>query len=113
MPDFPPDGAPIDDDELQRCIAVLRAIDADRGLLAQVSPALRVELLQLAGLVAKPEKHQFVRMAKAFRRADREAAKAADRGLIVRRLSVSCTLITPVSAKQAFTVGIVGVFVPV
>jgi len=84
MPDFPPDGAPIHDDDLQRCIAVLRAIDADRGLLAQVSPALRVELLQLAGLVAKPEKHQLVRMAKAFRRAEREAAKAADRGLIDR-----------------------------
>jgi hypothetical protein len=39
-------------------------------------------LLTLAGLVAKPERHDLVKMAKAFRRAEREAAKAHDRRAI-------------------------------
>jgi NAD(P)-dependent dehydrogenase (short-subunit alcohol dehydrogenase family) len=82
MSDPSPASPPIADDDLQRCLTVLRAIDADRGLLAHLAPELRVELLKLAGLVAKPEKHQLVRMAKAFRRADRAAGKAADRDLI-------------------------------
>src|SRR6185503_11348096 len=44
------------------------------------------ELLTLAGLVAKPDRHDLVRMAKAFRRAEREAAKAHDRELVDRAL---------------------------
>ena len=61
---------------------VLRAIDADRSHLTRLSRELRRELLTLAGLVAKPERHDLVRMAKAFRRAEREAARAHDRNLI-------------------------------
>jgi NAD(P)-dependent dehydrogenase (short-subunit alcohol dehydrogenase family) len=51
----------------------------------------------LAGLVAKPERQDLVRMAKAFRRADREAVKAHDRrmieqsGLRVQRRSAAYT----------------------
>ena len=82
MSDPSPEAVPFTDAELQTCLAVLRAIDTNRAVLAQLSPRLRIELLQLAGVVAKPEKHQLVRLAKAFRRADREAAKSADRELI-------------------------------
>jgi NAD(P)-dependent dehydrogenase (short-subunit alcohol dehydrogenase family) len=60
----------------------LRAIDADRSRLTRLSREQRRELLTLAGLVAKPERHELVRMAKAFRRAEREAAKAHDRKLV-------------------------------
>jgi NAD(P)-dependent dehydrogenase (short-subunit alcohol dehydrogenase family) len=68
----------ITDDDVEVCIRVLRAIEADRARLA---PQRRRELLTLAGLVAKPERHDVTRMAKAFRRAKREAAKDHDRKL--------------------------------
>jgi NAD(P)-dependent dehydrogenase (short-subunit alcohol dehydrogenase family) len=72
----------IPDDDLRACIRVLRAIEADRSHLTRLSQDQRRELLTLAGLVAKPERHDLVRMAKAFRRAEREAAKEQDRKAI-------------------------------
>ena len=58
---------------------VLRAIEADRSLLTRLSQEQRRELLTLAGLVTKPERHDVTRMAKAFRRAEREASQQHDR----------------------------------
>jgi NAD(P)-dependent dehydrogenase (short-subunit alcohol dehydrogenase family) len=81
------------DDDLRACVRVLQAIEADRSHLARLTQEQRRELLTLAGLVAKPERHDLVRMAKAFRRAEREAAKEHDRkaleqaGLRVQRRS--------------------------
>jgi NAD(P)-dependent dehydrogenase (short-subunit alcohol dehydrogenase family) len=72
----------ISDDDLRACLQVLRTLEADRSHLTRLSQDQRRELLTLAGLVAKPERHDLVRMAKAFRRADREAAKAEDRKAI-------------------------------
>jgi NAD(P)-dependent dehydrogenase (short-subunit alcohol dehydrogenase family) len=72
----------ISEEDLEACIRVLRAIEADRSHLTRVGRELRRELLTLAGLVAKPDRHDLVRMAKAFRRAEREAAKAHDRQLV-------------------------------
>ena len=69
----------ISDDDLAACLRVLRAIENDRSHLTRLSQDQRRELLTLAGLVAKPERHDLVRMAKAFRRAEREAAKVQDR----------------------------------
>jgi len=86
-------GMDISDDDLRACVRVLRAIEADRSHLTRLSQEQRRELLTLAGLVAKPERHDLVRMAKAFRRAEREAAKEHDRkaieqaGLRVQRRS--------------------------
>ena len=83
----------ISDDDLRACLRVLRTLEADRSHLTRLSQEQRRELLTLAGLVAKPERHDLVRMAKAFRRAEREAAKAQDRkaieqaGLRVQRRS--------------------------
>jgi NAD(P)-dependent dehydrogenase (short-subunit alcohol dehydrogenase family) len=65
--------------DVRVCVRVLRAIEADRSHLTRLTQSQRRELLTLAGLVAKPERHDLVRMAKAFRRAEREAAKAQDR----------------------------------
>jgi NAD(P)-dependent dehydrogenase (short-subunit alcohol dehydrogenase family) len=73
---------PPDDEDVRTCIRVLRSIEADRSHLTRLTRDERRELLTLAGLVAKPERHDLVRMAKAFRRAEREAAKAHDRGVI-------------------------------
>ena len=83
----------ISDDEVRACLKVLQAIEADRSHLTRLSQEQRRELLTLAGLVAKPERQDLVRMAKAFRRAEREAAKEHDRkaieqaGLRVQRQS--------------------------
>jgi NAD(P)-dependent dehydrogenase (short-subunit alcohol dehydrogenase family) len=76
----------ISDDDVEACVRVLRAIDADRSQLTRLSREQRRELLTLAGLVAKPERHDLVRMAKAFRRAERAAAKAHDRKLVDQAL---------------------------
>jgi NAD(P)-dependent dehydrogenase (short-subunit alcohol dehydrogenase family) len=83
VPDSP---AAISDDDVDACIRVLRAIEADRSHLTRLGRELRRELLTLAGLVAKPDRHDLVRMAKAFRRAEREAAKAHDRQLVDQAL---------------------------
>src|SRR5881394_3440289 len=72
----------IPDDDLRACLRVLKAIEADRSHLTRLTQEQRRELLTLAGLVAKPERHGLVRMAKAFRRAEREAAKEHDRKAI-------------------------------
>src|SRR4029077_16081626 len=83
----------IPDDDLRACLRVLQAIEADRSHLTHLSQEQRRELLTLAGLVAKPERHDLVRMAKAFRRAERETARERDRraveqtGLRVQRRS--------------------------
>jgi NAD(P)-dependent dehydrogenase (short-subunit alcohol dehydrogenase family) len=78
----PQTDAAISDEDIEACLRVLRAIEADRSHLTRMSRELRRELLTFAGLVAKPERHGLVRMAKAFRRAEREAAKAHDRKLV-------------------------------
>ncbi|HEV2702835.1 MAG TPA: SDR family oxidoreductase [Steroidobacteraceae bacterium] len=84
--------------DVNTCIEVLRAIEADRAQLTQLSPELRRQLLTLAGLIAKPERHDLVKMAKAFRRADRAAARERDRQLIEQtglRLQRRATRYTP------------------
>src|SRR5688500_3840527 len=73
---------PLSEEDLQTCVRVLKAIEADRALLTALPQDQRRELLTLAGLVSKPERHNLVRMAKAFRRAEREAAKEHDRKAI-------------------------------
>ena len=71
------------EDDVNVCVRVLRTIEADRSHLARL-PGARRELLMLAGLVAKPERHDVSRMAKAFRRAKRAAAKEHDRKVIAQ-----------------------------
>jgi NAD(P)-dependent dehydrogenase (short-subunit alcohol dehydrogenase family) len=70
------------DDDIRACVRVLRAIEADRSHLTRLTQEQRRELLTFAGLVAKPERHALVKMAKAFRRAEREAAKEHDRRVL-------------------------------
>src|SRR6185437_5158917 len=74
--------AALSDDDVRACVRVLRAIEADRSHLTRLTREQRRELLTLAGLVAKPERHDLVRMAKSFRRAEREAARERDQKVI-------------------------------
>jgi NAD(P)-dependent dehydrogenase (short-subunit alcohol dehydrogenase family) len=88
----------IPEDDLSTCLRVLRAIESDRAHLTRFTREQRRELLTLAGLVAKPERHDLVKMAKAFRRADRAAAKAQDREAIEQaglRVQRRATRFTP------------------
>jgi NAD(P)-dependent dehydrogenase (short-subunit alcohol dehydrogenase family) len=71
--------ATLSEEDLRTCVRVLRAIETDRSHLNRLTQDQRRELLMFAGLVAKPEGHDLVKMAKAFRRSKREAAKAHDR----------------------------------
>jgi NAD(P)-dependent dehydrogenase (short-subunit alcohol dehydrogenase family) len=73
---------PLSEDDVRTCVRVLRAIEADRSHLTRMTQEQRRELLTFAGLVAKPERHDLVKMAKAFRRAEREARKKQDRRTI-------------------------------
>src|SRR5882724_4909966 len=83
----------LSDDDVHACVRVLRAVEADRSHLTRLTPERRRELLTLAGLVAKPERHDVTRMGKAFRRAKREATRVHDRkvmdqaGLRIQRRS--------------------------
>jgi NAD(P)-dependent dehydrogenase (short-subunit alcohol dehydrogenase family) len=82
-PDLRPlSDAALSDDDVEACIRVLRAIEVDRAHLTRVTREQRRELLTLAGLVAKPDRQDLRRMAKAFRRAEREAARLHDRMLV-------------------------------
>ena len=74
--------ADLSEDDVAACVRVLKAIQADRSHLTRLTREQRRELLTLAGLVSKPERHDLVRMAKAFRRAERAAEKEHDRKLI-------------------------------
>jgi len=80
--DRPASGAesqPLTAAQIDTCVRVLRSIEADRSHLTRLTQTQRRELLTLAGLVAKPERDDLVRMAKAFRRAERAAARHSDR----------------------------------
>jgi NAD(P)-dependent dehydrogenase (short-subunit alcohol dehydrogenase family) len=76
--DYPPFSA----EDVRTCVRVLRALDADRSHLAHLTPEERRELLTLAGMVAKPERHAVVRLAKAQRRAARAVRKERDRQVL-------------------------------
>src|SRR5688572_22976173 len=70
------------ENDLHICLQTLRAIDADRGLLTRLSQEERRELLILAGRITQPGRGELRRMAKAFRRAEREQAQAEDRAAL-------------------------------
>jgi NAD(P)-dependent dehydrogenase (short-subunit alcohol dehydrogenase family) len=102
-------GSPMSAEALERVLELLRAIDADRGVLAQLSAQQRVELLQLAGRITKPDRKALRKLAKAFRRADRVAAQTKDRALLdqtglraQRRATVYAPLwLPPPNAEEA------------
>src|SRR5262247_2142436 len=75
-------GAPFSEDELVACMKVLEAIALDRGALAFVDRDTRRRLLTAAGRVSIPDRAEQRRLAKAFRRQERDARKAEDEALL-------------------------------
>src|SRR5437868_8937424 len=66
-------------EELQKCIEILESFVDDRSRLAEVPLEVRVALLQAAGRLSRPERHEKVRASKAFRRFERTEKKSSDR----------------------------------
>jgi NAD(P)-dependent dehydrogenase (short-subunit alcohol dehydrogenase family) len=94
----------LSDHDVNTCVRVLRAIEADRSHLARLTQEQRRELLTLAGLVAKPERHDLVKLARAFRRAKRETEKEHDRKAIRttgQRMQRRATAYTPLWLEPA------------
>jgi NAD(P)-dependent dehydrogenase (short-subunit alcohol dehydrogenase family) len=83
-PDHPTLGTTLTDEDVRTCVRVLRLIEADRSHLTALSQERRRELLMLAGLVAKPDRHDVSRMLKGFRRAKRQISQEHDRNIIER-----------------------------
>jgi NAD(P)-dependent dehydrogenase (short-subunit alcohol dehydrogenase family) len=73
---------PISDEELERCLSVLRAIDEDRSALATFSEEKRRQLMTLLASVLSPDRVERRRLSKAFRKKDAREAKTADDKLL-------------------------------
>jgi hypothetical protein len=66
-------------DDFLRATEVLEALAEDRTLLTGLTEPQRVALLIAAGRVSRPQRHEVVRTAKAFRRIARKNVQDADR----------------------------------
>lgn len=73
---------PPDLEAIERAASLLEGLAEDRALLTQVPIELRRRLLIAAGRVSRPDRDDMVRMAKAFRRSEREQSKKQDRELL-------------------------------
>lgn len=68
-----------DAEALRHTIRVLEAIVDDRTLLMRLAEPERIALLQAAGRLSRPNRHEVQRVAKAFRRIVRKNERDADR----------------------------------
>jgi len=71
----------LSEEALAACLTVLEAIDADRALLSGLDRETRERLLTAAGRVSRPERAEQRKLAKAFRRSERQRDKASDEAL--------------------------------
>jgi len=89
-------------DDLGACLRVLGAIVADRGSLAGIDAETRRELLIAAGRVSRPERAEQRKLAKAMRRREKDAVRAADDALLhatgIRELRRAPVFVTPGAA---------------
>jgi NAD(P)-dependent dehydrogenase (short-subunit alcohol dehydrogenase family) len=74
--------APFSPDELAVCVKVLKTIAGDRGALAHVDRETRLELLEAAGRVSLPNRAEQRKLAKAFRRKERDEERTEDEALL-------------------------------
>lgn len=67
-------------DELLRCAAILEAVIADRGMLAQLPLEERRRLLRAAGRVSRPGRDEERRLRRSFKKIQKHRERSADRG---------------------------------
>lgn len=86
-------------EDLEACVETLEAIAADRGLLTELDESMRTRLVRAAGLVSKPDRAALRKMAKAFRRKEREERRRSDEAVLdatgIRALRRAPVFITP------------------
>ncbi len=70
---------PFTPEELERCIALLESLVADRAQLTTIDRDARVRLLTAAGRLSRPTREETRQTAKAFRRKDRQEIVMHDR----------------------------------
>lgn len=66
------------EDRLKAALELLEAIVVDRGVLAAVDEPTRRRFLEAAGRVSRPDRDAMRKLAKAFRRQERDARRDAD-----------------------------------
>ena len=72
----------MDPSDIDRAIRTLEALLEDPGRLAGLAPARRRALLEAAGRLSRPHKHERVQLAKAHRRGDRARRRGHDAALL-------------------------------
>jgi NAD(P)-dependent dehydrogenase (short-subunit alcohol dehydrogenase family) len=77
----------LSDDELETALRVLAALADDRSLLADLEPEKRRTLLEAAGRVSRPQRHERKRLNKALRRRDRQLQRSHDARLLASTLN--------------------------
>jgi NAD(P)-dependent dehydrogenase (short-subunit alcohol dehydrogenase family) len=75
------------DEELAMVLRVLQALAEDRSLLSTLDDEQRRALLEAAGRVSRPSRHEQRRLAKALRRRDRQLQRAHDARLVAATLN--------------------------
>jgi NAD(P)-dependent dehydrogenase (short-subunit alcohol dehydrogenase family) len=63
-------------------LELLEQVVADRGVLAEVEEPLRRRFLEAAGRVSRPDREAMRKLAKAFRRQERDARREADEAVL-------------------------------
>lgn len=99
---------PFTPEEAKACVKVLEALLENRAHLGQFSTEERRQLLIAAGRVSRPDRLEFMRLAKARRKAKRQKEKNGDRQLrsqtIIRTNRRSAVYIPPPKEKCAVEV---------
>lgn len=86
-------------DRVRQAIALLEDLDHDRALLADLDEPLRLQLLQAAGRVARPDRHARKALARERQRRRRDQKRDEDQALLdqtgIRRLREVPIFLTP------------------
>ncbi len=72
----------LDPADIDHALRTLEALLTDPGRLAALDPARRRALLEAAGRLSRPHKHERVQLAKALRRGDRSLRRGHDAALL-------------------------------
>ncbi len=73
---------PFTSDDVEAALRLLESLVEDRAHLTSLDEPTRRRLLMAAGRLSRPERHEMVKMAKAFRRNERTEAQRQDRALL-------------------------------
>jgi NAD(P)-dependent dehydrogenase (short-subunit alcohol dehydrogenase family) len=84
---YPSRSMAFSDEELATVLRVLRALAEDRSLLSTLGDEQRRSLLEVAGRVSRPSRHEQRRLNKALRRRDRQLVRTHDARLVAATLN--------------------------